>query len=468
MAEPELQVAIVGGGISGLATAFRLKQLAPELTDGNPRGMAFRVLEKESIAGGKVRSSLQGGFTFDWGPNGLARTPATLELMDALGLSSELREASAGVKKRFVYADGKLRPMPSSPATFLKSSLLSPAGKARVLLELLNTRRGDSEESVYDFIARRFGREAAEAFAAPLVTGIAAGDPKKLSLDALFPNLRGLEREHGSLLRGLLASRKRVKSNGGGLATFQGGMGHLSGRLGQALEAELVTETEVVSVVPGATGYTLKLASGEALEAEQVVLATPAYVSAELLEPFAPETARLLASIPYADVGVFGLGYDRSDILIPLDGFGFLVPRGQGVRSLGVLWSSIFPDQAPAGKVLLRVIVGGSLDPGFLELDDEAALAAVRRDLRATMSIRGAPEQVTYMRWPGSIPQYELGHQRKLQRLREVLAAHPGLHLSGNAYDGVGVNACLRNAKRLAQQLTRHHEAASRSPARPA
>ncbi len=439
-----LDLAIVGGGVSGLATAFWLREAAP--------GATLCVLEKAPIAGGKVRSSLQDGFTFDWGPNGfLENAPDTLELVNALGLSDSLQRASEGAKARFVYHDGGLRPLPTSPSAFLKSELLSPIGKARALLEPWRGRRFEGEESVHDFLKRHFGRGAARVFADLAVSGVSAGNARTLSLDALFPRFRALEREHGSLLRGLRANPAR----GGRLTSFaEGGIGRLSGSLSQALGDELLTGAEVVALEPLGTGYRLELASGESLEALRVALACPAFVSAALLEPFAPEAAAILEGVPYADVGVFGLGYDRVDVPRELAGFGFLVPRGQNVRSLGVLWSSsTFPDQAPEGKVMLRVIVGGSLEPDFLALSDEEALKVVQRDLEVTMGISAEPELVAYMRWPRGIPQYELGHRHKLRRLREALSGHPDLFLTGNAYEGIGVNDCLRNARQLARQL---------------
>lgn len=444
-----LEVAIVGGGVSGLATAYWLRDAVPE--------GALCVLEKAPAAGGKVRSSLQDGFVFDWGPNGFVDSASdTLELIAALDLSGELQGAAEQARTRFVYFDGGLRPLPSAPGAFLRSELLSWPGKVRAILEFWRGSRHAEEESVHAFLARHFGPEAAEAFAELAVTGVAAGDPERLSLDALFPRFRALEREHGSLLRGLRALRQRQGENGSSrLTSFRTlGVGRLTGALAEALGEALLTGAEVSALEPTASGYALELTSGERLEARQVVLATPAFVSAGLLGPFAPEAAALLESIPYADVAVFGLGFDRIDVPRELSGFGFLVPRGQGVRGLGVLWSSsIFPDQAPAGKVMLRAILGGSLDPEFLTLNDEAALEVVRRDLELTMGITAEPEFVAYMRWPKGIPQYELGHRRKLAQLREALAEHPNLLLTGNAYEGIAVNDCLRNARQLSRQL---------------
>lgn len=204
-----------------------------------------------------------------------------------------------------------------------------------------------------------------------------------------------------------------------------------------------------------AGGYRVVQSSGEVLTADAVVLATPTFVSADLVKLLAPEASRALQGIPYADVYVFGLGYRRTDVPNALDGFGFLVPRGEGVRVLGVLYSSsLFPDQAPAGRVLLRVIAGGSLDPGFAALSEKEQLSAVRRDLRVTLGVVADPELVERVPWPQGIPQYTLGHSRRVERARGALAAHPGLLLTGNAFDGVGVNDTVRGARETAEKLT--------------
>lgn len=230
-------------------------------------------------------------------------------------------------------------------------------------------------------------------------------------------------------------------------------MSRLTERLRQQLGDCVRTGAEVTALRRTATGYEVAW-GGERLAADALILAAPAFVAAELLQSVCAEASSLLRSIPYADVTVFGLGYHRVDVPNPLDGFGFLVPRGEGVRVLGVLYSSsIFPDQAPAGRVLLRVIAGGSLDPDFGGLSEAAQLEAVRRDLRVTLGVVAEPEWVERVPWPKGIPQYTLGHQERVRRARAALGRFPGLLLAGNAYDGVGVNDTVRSARDAAQAL---------------
>lgn len=444
-------VVIVGGGLAGLSTAFFLQRSRPDLT--------LTVLEQELEAGGKVRSSLINGYTVDWAANGfLPNVPDTLQLAEMLDLTLELREADEVAKYRFLYKNGALQRLPASPPAFLASPLLLPSEKLRAAAEPVLGRAHEGEESVYAFVARHFGRGVAEVFAGPFVLGVTAGDAKKLSLDALFPRFRALERKHGSLVRGMIAQGRAAKADADPtrpkrLTSFGVGSGRLVEALQDALGPVVRREAGVQRVLPALTGFEVTTRTGDTWAADAVVLATPSFIAAALLEPFAPEAARTLADIRYADVQVFGLGYTRINVPNPLDGFGFLVQRGEGVRVLGVLYSSsIFPGQAPEGQVLLRVIAGGSVDPEFAALSPDEALEAVRRDLRVTMGIVAEPEFVQHIPWPRGIPQYELGHLDRVGRAKGALERYP-LYVTGNAYHGVGVNDVVRDARVTAQTL---------------
>jgi len=457
------RVAVVGAGITGLATAYLLSRERP--------AWQVAVLESGEHVGGKARTTVRGGYTVDWGPNGfLTSAPETLELARALGLEDELQPAADAARHRFLYRDGGLRPLPASPQAFLTSEVVPFPGRARAALEPWLGSRGAGEESVHAFLARHFGRGFADALADAFVSGITAGDPRELSLDALFPRMRAMERAHGSLVRALVAqqraARRRRREAGAGprppapgrLTSFrEGGMQRLLDALADALPRPVRLGAAVTALerAPDGPAYRLRLAGGEPEAFDAVVVTAPAPSAAGLLRPLAPSAADALAAIPYAGVRVFGLGFDRIDVPRVLDGFGFLVPRGQGVRSLGVLWTStLYPGRAPAGKVLLRVLAGGRLDPAMLELSDDDALAAVRRDLRISMGVVAEPEFVETVRWPRAIPQYTLGHGARLSALEAGLAGLPGLQLAGNAYRGVGVNDCVREARRVVQALT--------------
>ena len=441
-------IAIIGAGISGLATAHFLRERLPDTS--------LTVLERADTPGGKVQTHLREGYLIEGGPDGfLSNAPDTLDLIASLGLEDDLTPAAEAARHRYLFVDGGLRPLPASPPAFVRSGLLSVSGKLRAACEPFLARRSQHEESVHTFVARHLGHEVARVLAGPMVLGVAAGDARRLSLDALFPNLRALERSHGSLVRGLLA-RRRGGEAPGRLTSFRAGTGQLIAALAAAFAAELrcglAAERLEVSALTADRGLHLTLSDGERLTCDAVVLAGPADVSARLLRPHAPLAAAELEAIPYAGVRVFALGFERIDVPHPLDGFGFLAARGEGVRSLGVLWSStLFPERAPAERVLLRVIAGGAVDPEFMALSDDDALEQVLRDLRVAMGISVVPDFVEQIAWHRGIPQYLLGHRQRVAAARASLPA--GVFLVGDAYDGIGVNGCVRAARRVAAEV---------------
>ncbi len=454
---------MIGAGITGLATAFRLEREHPT--------WEVVVFEAAPHVGGKARTTVRDGYTVDWGPNGfLASAPDTLALVRDLGLDDALQPAAPSARRRYLYIDGGLRPLPGTPPAFLTSEVVPVHGRLRAALEIVLATAGAEEETVHGFLARHFGRVFADALADAFVSGITAGDARELSVDALFPRLRAMERTHRSLVRALIAQQRAAKraraaagaqqgaaAPGGGLTSFRsGGMQRLLDALRNARRGELRLATPVEALEPlgGGRGHRLRVAGASTEPFDDIVLTVPAPAAAALLEPHLPSAAAALAAIPYAGIRVFGLGFDRIDVPRALDGFGFLVPRGQGVRSLGVLWtSSLYPDRAPAGKVLLRVLAGGRLDPSMLELADDDALAAVRRDLRVSMGVTVEPAFVETVRWQRAIPQYTLGHGERLNAVEAALETLPGVHLAGNAYRGVGVNDCVRDAVRVAAKV---------------
>ena len=447
-----MNVAIIGGGISGLSTAYFLKQHS---------NYDIKIFEKEAKVGGNLRATLKDGFTFDWSANGfLTNVSDTLELAKSLGLENELLPASENAKYRYLFKNNSLKPFPTSPPAFLKTELLSPFAKLRAASEYFRGKSVEGEESVYDFIKRHFGREVADTFAEPAVVGITSGNAKELSIDALFPRFRKLEQEYGSLIKGLITLQKNAKGSRGRLTSFKnGGTQKLTSALESALSPNIRKGVKVVRLTKLHEGYAVVLNDGETFQADAVVLATPAFVSAKLLGPLAPDVAKLLSSIPYADVAVFGLGYNRIDIPNELKGFGFLTARNENVRALGVLWSSaIFPDQAPKGHVMMRVICGGAVDPEFVKLSSEEMLEVVQRDLRVTMGITAKPVLLEQVVWKQGIPQYHLDHTRKVQSIMKNLEHHEGLYLTGNAYYGVGVNDCVREAKQTANAVVEDKE----------
>lgn len=457
-------VAIVGGGIAGLSIARAIARRAPDVQ--------VSVLERSARPGGNIRSERVDGYLCEWGPDGfLDNAPATLALASDVGLEPALRPSSDAARRRFIFRHGRLIEVPASPGAFLTTPLVSWGAKARILYEPLARSRPEGDETIFDFAARRIGREAAAAMIDPMVSGIFAGDARALSLRACFPRMWQLETDHGGLFKALIATRQRRKKDdavgapAGRLTSFGDGMEALIHALARALGHSLHTCTPIQAIRQGresqplhggsaGRGFTLISPGLRGIEADAVVLAGPALESAEIVRGFDQGLSSMLAGIPTASLAVVCLGYDARALDAergPLNGFGFLVPRSEGVRILGALWeTSIYPRRAPDGKALLRVMIGGALDPDAVSLDDEALLGVVRHDLKSTMGLGIAPEFVRIIRHRRGIPQYTVGHLDRLRQIEARLQAHPGLWLAGNSYRGVAINSCVAEADGIA------------------
>lgn len=451
-------IAIVGGGISGLAAAEAIERRSKEA------GSAVKavVLEGEATPGGKIKSAREEGFVVDTGPHGfLDKEPKMFELIDRLGLRSSLLAANEAAERRFVMRAGALRELPSSPPKFLVSDVLPLGAKLRVLAEPLAKKRPDEEESVWRFAARRIGPVAADVLVDAMVTGIYGGDPKRLSLPAAFPRMFELESVYGSLIKAQIALAKEKKgSKAGGptgtLHSFTEGLGELTAAL--AARADVRTDSSVERVERKEGGYRVTHRGG-ALEVEGVVLAVPAFVAESLLSPLAPTPAETLGRIPYADVAVVVQCFSKEDIGGDVGAFGFLIPEVERRSILGtILASSVFPPHAPEGAVMLRTITGGVRHPEHAAGDDETLLQLARSELDQILSIRpgATPLLQRVVRWPRGIPQYDLGHAEKVAAADAVEKALPGIFLIGNAFRGVAMLNCVAEADRLAERALGH------------
>jgi oxygen-dependent protoporphyrinogen oxidase len=461
-------VAIVGGGIAGLSIAHAIRQRNPLVR--------VSVFERGERPGGNIRTEVVDGYVCEWGPDGfLDNVPETLTLARAVGLEPKLRPSSDAARRRFIFRNGRLHEVPLSPLAFVTTSLLSVGGKLRVFAEPFAATRPESDETIFGFAARRIGPEAASVLIDSMVSGIFAGDAKHLSLRACFPKMWKFETDYGSLVRALLATRKRRKKGdavgapAGRLTSFDGGMEELPRAIAASLGPSLlvgnrVHEMRVAFSMPLAPrsaidGYELATTSG-IFTADAVVLAGPAAESAILLQNIDAVASGILRQIPTASLAVVCLGYDEQAVARtrgPLNGFGFLVPRSEGVRMLGALWeTSIYPNRAPAGKALIRVMIGGALDPRAVELDDGALLDTVKSELAQTMGLSVEPEFVRIVRHPRGIPQYTQGHLSKLQRIDRLMGSHPGIFLAGNSYRGVAINSCIAEAGTVADAVLLH------------
>ncbi len=468
------EVAVVAGGVAGLATAVDLLDRARE------QGVDLRVtiFEQGHTPGGNLQTLRENGWQLEWGPNGfLDNEPATLRLVDRLDLRAELQRSSDATRHRFLLVDGRLREIPTSPGAFLRSDLLGVRAKLRMAGEIFVPARKDlgqaatepaTDETIDQFGRRRLGDEFAELLLDPMVKGIFGGNSRRLSLAAAFPRMVELERDHGGLFRAMFALRRQMKQKTdagptGVLHSFKAGMGALVGALANTLDRDSWAELRLGAAVSKVThtGDTWHVAGADftAGPFAAVVDAAPAHAAAAHLRETAPAIHTVLSRIPFAPMAIVALGFDRGAVQHDLYGFGLLVPTRERRELLGTLWtSSIFPGRAPAGKVLVRAMAGGADNPLVMDLDDEAMATLALAELRPLLGIKGAPEMVRVIRHRRAIAQYEPGHLAGLAAVDAELAHLPGLFLTGSSYRGISVNACAKEAEQVADGVLVHLE----------
>ncbi len=466
---------IAGGGIAGLATAFSLQERAAEAG----LSLVCTLVEADRHWGGKILTQRVDALLIEAGPDSfLSQKPWALELCGKLGLADRVINTNASDKKAFVFSRGRLRELPegmvvivpSKLGPFVRSGLVSLPGLARMGLDLvLPAKRGGGDESLASFFIRRLGREAFERLVEPLMAGIYAGDATQMSLRATFPRFAEIERQHGSLIRGMLAARKpaapRPSAGGPGrtmFVTLEGGLSELVDALvariksqgTTVLQGERVTELRPSGPAPGGKGYEVTLQSGATLPADAVVLATPAFVSAEVIRPISGAAAEALSRIPYASTTTVSLAYDEQAVGAAARGFGFVVPRVEQRHLLAATWTSRkWARRAPPSQVLVRCYLGGVGREALLERDDASLVTLVREELAQLAGIGAPPTYTTVHRWWKAMPQYHVGHEDQLRLIDAALAAHPGLFVAGAAYRGIGIPDCVRDGTETAKKL---------------
>lgn len=445
------RVVVVGAGISGLSAAFTLQQAA------RARGAALHltVLEGASEPGGHARTCQADGFLVEAGPNGfLDKSPEARALVEALGLTARLVEARRDARRRFVLRHGRLCLVPDSPASLLTSPVLSLRGRLRVLGEPFVRSTSDGDETVFEFARRRIGEEAAEALVDTAVAGISAGDSRELSIAAQFPLMCAMERDHGSLVRAMFA-RRRSGIGPPRLVSFDTGMGTLTGELAARLGNSLRLSARVHAIGRLAGEWRVQVEGGEAIAADHVLVAAPACAAAPMLRDLDAPLSAALDAIPYAGLAVVSLGFRTADVPRPLDGYGYLIARSEHLATLGVLWeSSIFPERAPAGHVLLRVMLGGSRRPEVLEWTRDALAQAARAELAPVLGITAEPVYQSVTTWPRAIAQYTGGHIERRAAIAAHVERHPGLAVCGTSYDGVSFADAIASGVRAGERLT--------------
>ena len=464
-----LKIVVVGGGISGLATAFHLC----ELKRAGDLALEITLLEEKSHFGGVIQTRQENGFLLESGPDSfLTEKPQALDLCKRLGIESEIIPTNSQNQYSYIYYHQKLIRIPAGFYLFapvrlrglIRTPFLSWRGKLRMACEPLIPRRNDTaDESVGSFIARRFGRETLERVGQPMLSGIYGGDTDRMSLQATMPRFLEMEKQYGSVSLAMLAERKQdrrdARKNASGpryrlMMSLRQGMGSLVQKLITSMpDVNLNTSSAVSQMLPG-ENWQLLLKDGTSCDADVVCLAVPSWQAAKLLEPFEAEASGQLADISYSSLVTVHIAFRKADMPLSFNGFGFVVPSMEGKKILGCTFSSIkFSQRAPGDTVLLRLLLGGVGNESVEGMGDESIEVLVREEIKIILGIQAAPLFVRIFRHPAAIPQYHVGHLKRIEEVDSKLKRFPGLFLTGSAYRGIGVPDCIHQGEETANDL---------------
>lgn len=444
------RLAVIGGGISGVAAAWAAHDAARR------SGAAIEVvlLERDAEVGGKARSVVRDGWLVEAGPSGfLSGRPEMERLIDAAGLRAEVVFAGPAAKRRFVHRGGATLEVPRHPVGFLRSPLLTTRGKLRLLGEPLVSRHAGGEESVWAFSARRLGHVFADRLIDPMMLGIFGGSARNLSLDAAFPWARGLERQHRSMILAMIASRGRLRRE---LKSFRGGMQRLPLALAERGGFQVRRHVAAHSITRDDARWQVRTGDGEPVEADALVLAGEPWASAELLAPHDNALGGELRAISCPPLSVVALGYSPAAATRVPRGFGVLLARGEGFRMLGNVWETrVYPERCPVGHVLVKAMFGGSLDVAAGALNESELLSLTRAEIERLYGITDDPVFAQVVRWPRAIPQYELGHLERVERIERAVATLPNVWITGSALRGAGFANAAADGVRTGEAAAR-------------
>jgi len=442
---------VIGGGISGLTCAYHLQQA----------GIPVRVLDAGVRPGGVISTQEKDGFRFELGPQSFLSTEPLLNLIDALGLKNELLYADSRAP-RYILIRGQLVPAPLTPPSLLTTPLLGVRTKWRLSTEMLRrTNPPSTDESIAAFVRRKFGDELLDRIVGPFVSGIYAGDPEKLSLRASFPKIHEFEMKYGSVLRGAMKSRPARGMPRPGLCSFRGGMETfpraLAARLGDALLSESIVVGARHGKANGSSSFEVDLTRNghrETLLASAVILAAPVNAASEILKGVSDKFAAPFARIEYAPLAVVAAGYRRDQVRHAGNGFGFLVPRSEGLRVLGTVWnSSLFQERAPENMACFTSFAGGATDPALCGMSEDEIAEIICGEVKRVLGITGPPMTRLVHRYTRALPQYNLGHSETVSALGAVASSVPGLFLAGNYLSGPSIGSCVEQANQTAETV---------------
>ncbi|HJN01560.1 MAG TPA: protoporphyrinogen oxidase [Nitrospinota bacterium] len=464
------KIAIIGAGIAGLSAAYVLEKEAAD----NGISIEIDLIEKQSRIGGNILTERKDDFIVEGGPDCVfSEKPASLKLCEKLGLEKELLKTREEKKGTYVYWNNKLHDLPEGVILMiptmimpiLLSSLISFPGKMRMALEPFIPKRSNlAEESLSHFVTRRLGKELLDKIAEPLVAGIHAGNPKSMSITASFPRFVELEQKYGSLIRGMLSRRKEMVSMMKGrtpkytmFMTLKKGLQELTDNIQNTLIfTTKLTDKEVIAVIKKNSGYEASLKAGDIKFYDSVIIATPSYITSSLLRGVDSDLADKLMEIPYVSTATVSLAYSVADVNHIKNGFGFIVPGISNRKIMAATYTSNkFSYRAPEGSMLLRCFVGGAQNEDLVFLDNKEMIQMVKTELKDIVNIKAKPIFIKIYRWEKAMPQYVVGHIDRIKKIEELSAKHPGLYLTGSAYNGIGISDCITTSHKVAEEAVK-------------
>ena len=463
------KIAVIGGGISGLAAAYSLEEMAQR----KGKSISITLFEKNNRIGGNILTERVGDFLIEGGPDCfLSEKPWAIQLCEWLGMGESLLRTNDEYRRTYIYWKGRLRELPEGimlmiPTRFfplLKSDLFSLAGKLRMGMELfIPKRKSGGDESLSEFVRRRLGQEIVERVAEPLVAGVHAENPDTMSIKSRFPRFVQMEEEYGSLIKGMLTKRRRMLNSENGkpkwtmFMTLKNGLDELPLTIVKALKMTTIITNKEVSEINKVSGYKIYLKNGDTIDADVVIFATPSYETGRLLRVLNSSISDQLITIPYVSTATISLAYKKDSISHPMNGFGFLVPRVENRRIMGASWvSRKFSYRTPDDSILIRCFIGGSRNEELVSLDDKDMLKMIKEELKDIMGISAEPILTRIYRWEKAMPQYTIGHDERVSRIEESILKYPDIFVTGSAYRGGGISECIKNAQLTAESVLNH------------
>lgn len=439
------KVCVIGGGVSGLTAAFLLKSKVFDVA----------LFEKSGAVGGNVETVKIDGFTIEYAPNSLIKSPLLVDLIKTLKLDAEVLTANPANKKRYVLRDGKLRALPMSVARMAADGYFSAGAKLRLLKEPFVKSKSPDGESVAEFFERRLGREIVERAADPFIAGIYAGNPENLSVKAAFPRLYELEKEYGSLLVGSLRSKaEKADKNFPRSFSFVNGVQTLTDKLGESLGESVKTNCGIEQIEKTGDEKWLVKTDSSVDVFDAIVISTPAESAANLIENLDAGLSAKLKDVYYPPVALVYFGIKKENVGFNLDGFGFLIPSSERRKILGTLWNSaVFENRAPGGYHLLTTFVGGARNAEIFEQTDAELFETVFGELKSILNLRAKPDFMHVKRWRRAIPQYNVGYEKIEKSIEDFAENNKGFYFCSNFYKGISVGDSVKNAYRTADEI---------------